>query len=145
MLGILGTELRTNCVCKGTELAQLYNCLGWQRLIWVNPCVGKRKIPGLGLITHEPENSVPTMEANSLRWHLISELIDYMCLFNFFSQLYYKDIYVPEKFTTTGLYLSQEEIFLGRTSSYTFLGLSNFPHVICLYILLGTINYYIVL
>ncbi|XP_032664801.1 uncharacterized protein LOC116841223 isoform X3 [Odontomachus brunneus] len=39
MLGILGTELRTNCACKGTELTQLYDCLGWQRLLWVNPCV----------------------------------------------------------------------------------------------------------
>ena len=41
MLGILGTELRTNCACKGTDYAQLYDCLGWQRLLWVNPCVGK--------------------------------------------------------------------------------------------------------
>ncbi|XP_033341283.1 glial cell line-derived neurotrophic family receptor-like isoform X3 [Megalopta genalis] len=39
MLGILGTELRFNCACKGTELSQLYDCLGWQRLLWVNPCV----------------------------------------------------------------------------------------------------------
>ncbi|XP_018362182.1 PREDICTED: uncharacterized protein LOC108760624 [Trachymyrmex cornetzi] len=39
MLGILGTELHTNCACKGTELNQLYGCLGWQRLLWVNPCV----------------------------------------------------------------------------------------------------------
>lgn len=40
MLGILGTELRTTCACKGTDLTQLYDCLGWQRLLWVNPCVG---------------------------------------------------------------------------------------------------------
>ncbi|GLV39406.1 Glial cell line-derived neurotrophic family receptor-like [Carabus blaptoides fortunei] len=39
MLGILGTELRTTCACKGTDLTQLYDCLGWQRLLWVNPCV----------------------------------------------------------------------------------------------------------
>ncbi|XP_057323649.1 uncharacterized protein LOC130666554 isoform X1 [Microplitis mediator] len=39
MLGILGTELRSNCACKGTDLTQLYDCLGWQRLLWVNPCV----------------------------------------------------------------------------------------------------------
>ncbi|XP_076230314.1 glial cell line-derived neurotrophic family receptor-like isoform X2 [Nomia melanderi] len=39
MLGILGTELRSSCACKGTELTQLYDCLGWQRLLWVNPCV----------------------------------------------------------------------------------------------------------
>nr|KAF7425586.1 hypothetical protein H0235_008024 [Vespula pensylvanica] len=42
MLGILGTELRSNCACKGTDFTQLYDCLGWQRLLWVNPCVGKR-------------------------------------------------------------------------------------------------------
>lgn len=39
MLGILGTELRTTCGCKGTDFTQLYDCLGWQRLLWVNPCV----------------------------------------------------------------------------------------------------------
>ncbi|OXU22364.1 hypothetical protein TSAR_013411, partial [Trichomalopsis sarcophagae] len=39
MLGILGTELRSNCACKGADLAPLYECLGWQRLLWVNPCV----------------------------------------------------------------------------------------------------------
>ncbi|XP_020291450.1 uncharacterized protein LOC109858520 [Pseudomyrmex gracilis] len=39
MLGILGTELHTNCVCKGSEINQMYGCLGWQRLLWVNPCV----------------------------------------------------------------------------------------------------------
>ncbi|XP_021922539.1 uncharacterized protein LOC110831160 isoform X2 [Zootermopsis nevadensis] len=39
MLGILGTELRANCACKGTDFTQLYDCLGWQRLLWVNPCV----------------------------------------------------------------------------------------------------------
>ncbi|XP_072750789.1 uncharacterized protein Gfrl isoform X4 [Anoplolepis gracilipes] len=39
MLGILGTDLHTNCACKGTEINQLYGCLGWQRLLWVNPCV----------------------------------------------------------------------------------------------------------
>lgn len=40
MLGILGTSLRSNCACKGTDFSQLYDCLGWQRLLWVNPCVG---------------------------------------------------------------------------------------------------------
>ncbi|XP_063994504.1 uncharacterized protein Gfrl isoform X3 [Diachasmimorpha longicaudata] len=39
MLGILGTELRSNCACKGTDMTQMYDCLGWQRLLWVNPCV----------------------------------------------------------------------------------------------------------
>lgn len=41
MLGILGTDLRTTCACKGSDMTQLHECLGWQRLLWVNPCVGK--------------------------------------------------------------------------------------------------------
>lgn len=41
LLGILGTELRTNCACKGTDLSQIYDCVGWQRLLWANPCVGE--------------------------------------------------------------------------------------------------------
>ncbi|KAK7601256.1 hypothetical protein V9T40_008697 [Parthenolecanium corni] len=39
MLGILGTKLRTNCICKGTDRAKLYECVGWQRVLWFNPCV----------------------------------------------------------------------------------------------------------
>lgn len=41
MLGILGTALRSNCACKGTDFTQLYDCMGWQRILWFNPCVGK--------------------------------------------------------------------------------------------------------
>ena len=41
MLGILGTNLRATCACKGTDMTELYECLGWQRLLWVNPCVGR--------------------------------------------------------------------------------------------------------
>lgn len=41
MLGILGTSLRTTCACQGAEAHQLYECLGWQRLLWLNPCVGE--------------------------------------------------------------------------------------------------------
>lgn len=41
MLGILGTQLRMTCACHGTEFPHLYECLGWQRLLWLNPCVGK--------------------------------------------------------------------------------------------------------
>lgn len=41
MLGILGTPLRTSCACQGTEVQQLYKCMGWHRLLWLNPCVGK--------------------------------------------------------------------------------------------------------
>ncbi|KAJ8665227.1 hypothetical protein QAD02_006889 [Eretmocerus hayati] len=41
MLGILGTDLRSECDCRGAELTPLYQCLGWQRLLWVNPCVGE--------------------------------------------------------------------------------------------------------
>ncbi|XP_060519093.1 uncharacterized protein LOC132697510 isoform X2 [Cylas formicarius] len=39
ILAILGTDLRTTCACKGADISQLYECLGWQRLLWVNPCV----------------------------------------------------------------------------------------------------------
>lgn len=41
LLGIMGTPLRTLCACHGSDLQQLYECLGWQRLLWLNPCVGK--------------------------------------------------------------------------------------------------------
>jgi len=45
MLEILGTELRTNCGCEGStaDFRELYDCIGWHRLLWVNPCVGKLK------------------------------------------------------------------------------------------------------
>lgn len=39
VLDILGTELRTTCSCRGSDLAALYDCLEWQRLLWLNPCV----------------------------------------------------------------------------------------------------------
>nr|XP_018912186.1 PREDICTED: uncharacterized protein LOC109040652 isoform X1 [Bemisia tabaci] len=39
MLGILGTVLRSNCACNGTDFSQLYECMGWQRVLWFNPCV----------------------------------------------------------------------------------------------------------
>ncbi|OXA44144.1 GDNF family receptor alpha-3 [Folsomia candida] len=39
MIRILGTKLRTSCACNGTDFTQLYDCLGWQRILWVNPCV----------------------------------------------------------------------------------------------------------
>ena len=41
MIGILGTELRTKCECDGTgaDLREMYDCIGWKRLLWVNPCV----------------------------------------------------------------------------------------------------------
>ncbi|KAG4075847.1 hypothetical protein HA402_003673, partial [Bradysia odoriphaga] len=39
MLGILGTPLRTSCACQGTDVQQLYGCMGWHRLLWLNPCV----------------------------------------------------------------------------------------------------------
>ena len=41
LLGILGTPLRTSCACQGSDLQQLYECLGYQRLLWLNPCVGE--------------------------------------------------------------------------------------------------------
>lgn len=41
LLGIMGTTLRTLCACQGSDMQQLYKCLGWQRLLWLNPCVGE--------------------------------------------------------------------------------------------------------
>ena len=43
MIEILGTELRTNCNCDGTaaDFRELYECIGWYRLLWDNACVGK--------------------------------------------------------------------------------------------------------
>ena len=43
MIDILGTELRTNCGCEGTaaDFRELYDCIGYHRSLWVNPCVGK--------------------------------------------------------------------------------------------------------
>lgn len=44
LLGILGTALRSNCACKGTDFSQLYDCMGWQRVLWFNPCVGEYRM-----------------------------------------------------------------------------------------------------
>lgn len=41
MLGLLGTDLHTNCVCKGIAFQDINQCLAWKRLIWGNPCVGQ--------------------------------------------------------------------------------------------------------
>lgn len=41
MIGILGTTLRTTCACHGNDPQYLYQCVGWRRLLWMNPCVGK--------------------------------------------------------------------------------------------------------
>ncbi|XP_055615556.1 uncharacterized protein LOC129761802 isoform X4 [Toxorhynchites rutilus septentrionalis] len=58
MLGILGTPLRTSCACQGSEVQQLYDCLGWQKLLWLNPCVVEsqkdfhlKRLAELGLLT----------------------------------------------------------------------------------------------
>ncbi|XP_023329404.1 uncharacterized protein LOC111702073 [Eurytemora carolleeae] len=40
MLDILGTELRTNCGCGGPlDFRKLFDCIGYQRLLWMNPCI----------------------------------------------------------------------------------------------------------
>jgi len=41
MVEILGTDLRTNCACTGTagDFRELFECIEYQRLFWVNPCV----------------------------------------------------------------------------------------------------------
>lgn len=50
LLGIIGTPLRTLCACQGSDLQQLYECLGWQRLLWLNPCVGECRITAASLM-----------------------------------------------------------------------------------------------
>ena len=46
VLDILGTDLRTTCTCPvhQPDLAAMYDCLEWQRLLWLNPCVGKFQV-----------------------------------------------------------------------------------------------------
>ncbi len=46
LVSILGTQLRTKCACDGeaADFRQLYDCYGWRRLLWANPCVGKKNI-----------------------------------------------------------------------------------------------------
>ena len=46
MVEILGTNLRTNCACSGNagDFRELFECIEYQRLFWVNPCVGELKI-----------------------------------------------------------------------------------------------------
>ncbi|CAG0917954.1 unnamed protein product [Notodromas monacha] len=41
----LGTSLSVPCNCPSTSspVADVYNCLGWQRLLWLNPCVASCK------------------------------------------------------------------------------------------------------
>merc|ERR1719410_1466605 len=41
MLEILGTDLRTNCACSGTagDFRELFECIEYRRLFWLNPCV----------------------------------------------------------------------------------------------------------
>lgn len=39
LIGILGTPLRINCSCEDSE--PVYECSGWQKLLWMNTCVSK--------------------------------------------------------------------------------------------------------
>ncbi|XP_050426715.1 uncharacterized protein LOC126837037 [Adelges cooleyi] len=39
IVGVLGTILRTNCVCKDTSPVRFNDCMGWQRVFWFNSCV----------------------------------------------------------------------------------------------------------
>ena len=44
-LGLLGSPLHVNCVCKGDSFfaMTLDKCVAWKRLLWANPCVGMYK------------------------------------------------------------------------------------------------------
>lgn len=78
MLGILGTDLRTNCACKGTDLTQIHKCLGWHRLLWVNPCVGGYSRFYLARkIKNQVENIGRTLKTFSLNFSGISERFSY--------------------------------------------------------------------
>ncbi|XP_037792414.1 uncharacterized protein LOC119587789 isoform X1 [Penaeus monodon] len=44
MLGLLGTDLHTNCVCKGNSFHDMNHCLAWKRLLWGNPCVVESQV-----------------------------------------------------------------------------------------------------
>lgn len=39
LIGILGTPLRINCSCESSD--PVYECSGWQKLLWMNTCVSK--------------------------------------------------------------------------------------------------------
>ncbi|CAG0887054.1 unnamed protein product [Darwinula stevensoni] len=44
VIGTLGTEIRRECQCPmatNPPVPDLYSCLGWQRLLWLNPCVNE--------------------------------------------------------------------------------------------------------
>ncbi|XP_066988765.1 uncharacterized protein [Macrobrachium rosenbergii] len=60
MLGLLGTDLHTNCMCKGHAFHNINQCLAWKRLLWGNPCVVESLLtyhlsqPSFGVDTHLP-------------------------------------------------------------------------------------------
>jgi len=41
MVDIIGTDLRTSCACSGAagDFRELFECIEYKRLFWVNPCV----------------------------------------------------------------------------------------------------------
>ncbi|XP_069943830.1 GDNF family receptor alpha-3-like [Cherax quadricarinatus] len=49
MLGLLGTDLHTNCVCKGSAFQDINQCLAWKRLLWGNPCFFQEQLNDLML------------------------------------------------------------------------------------------------
>lgn len=63
LLGILGTVLRTTCACQGADQQLLYRCLGWRKLLWVNPCVGE--------FLHLPINFLD-FKQKSINFHLFT-------------------------------------------------------------------------
>lgn len=81
MLGILGTDLRSNCACKGTDFTQLYDCMGWQRILWFNPCVGKytsRLSYSLDLILVLPTR-IKLLIADKFTW---KKILYFLCVVN---------------------------------------------------------------
>ncbi|XP_045028405.1 uncharacterized protein LOC116921353 isoform X4 [Daphnia magna] len=75
VLDILGTDLRTTCTCRTAQhlgdMAAMYDCTEWQRLLWLNPCVVEaqrdfHKIQGnLKVVTVPTPTTAPTSSNGS--------------------------------------------------------------------------------
>lgn len=63
VLDILGTDLRTTCTCRTAslqaDLVAMYDCVEWQRLLWLNPCVGRRPLMILDDLSRPKKKSFP--------------------------------------------------------------------------------------
>jgi hypothetical protein len=83
MIGILGTELRTNCDCNSVtaDFYKTYECMGVQRILWANRCMDEANkdyhrttvsIGGGNRITDPPYNPPSEPTTKSTIWEPIS-------------------------------------------------------------------------